>query len=388
VAVGALRGPTHPALRDAARRTLPDLARHTGWTPGTSPSSRALLVPLPPLAPDDTAHVLGAACRPVPVPQHLPPAVHRLTGGSPLGVALLAECARQHPSAASSPGALLTAPLTRPGDREARPLHQELLDRLLPARLLDAYTVLATAHDRDSAHALTAARLPDGSGAPDVHDLEELLAREGRPPAGGHFVGDPFLRALLLLRLHRLDPGHLAWRAAHRALVRHYTDPPGVAGGPERARLRLHHELALGDTEGAVAHLSDTFARADCDDWLSSLLFIASAPYHPGPDGRDHRTPVALGGADAAVLPPDGADGSPHPRVRRLLHALWRLNDPLLPPDPEVGGRVRSELEQLSQARPADGAPLRRAARDWPADALAGRPPRTPDATGEETGER
>ncbi|MET8224106.1 hypothetical protein [Streptomyces sp. NPDC005301] len=383
----ALRGPTHPALRDAARRTLPDLARHTGWTPGTSPSSGALLVPLPPLAPDDTAHLLGAACRPVPVPPHLPPAVHRLTGGSPLGVALFAECARQNPAAAS-PGALLTASLVLPGDHEARPLHRELLDRLMPAGVLDALTVLAAAHDRDSAHALAAARLPDGSGAPGVRDLEELLAREGRPAAGGHFVGDPFLRALLLLRLHRLDPGRLAWRAAHRALVRHFTDPPGDAGGPGRARLRLHHELALGDTEGAVAHLRDTFARADCGDWLSSLLFIASAPYHPGPDGRDRRTPVALGRTDPAVPPPDGTHGALHLRTRRLLHALWRLTDPLVPPDPEMGRRVRSELEELSQARPADGAALRRAARDWPADALAGRPPRTPDASGDTAGER
>ncbi|MET8098293.1 hypothetical protein ABZV29_17690 [Streptomyces sp. NPDC005236] len=43
----ALRGHTHPALRNAGRLDLPETARATGWRPGTSPSSRALLVPLP-----------------------------------------------------------------------------------------------------------------------------------------------------------------------------------------------------------------------------------------------------------------------------------------------------------------------------------------------------
>ncbi|MFF6781770.1 hypothetical protein [Streptomyces sp. NPDC012510] len=51
----ALRGQGHPALRNAARRTLPELARTGDWTPGRTPSSRALLVSLPPHSPDDTA---------------------------------------------------------------------------------------------------------------------------------------------------------------------------------------------------------------------------------------------------------------------------------------------------------------------------------------------
>lgn len=43
----ALRGRSHPALRNAGRLDLPDTARATGWRPGPSPSSRALLVALP-----------------------------------------------------------------------------------------------------------------------------------------------------------------------------------------------------------------------------------------------------------------------------------------------------------------------------------------------------
>ncbi|MFD5814926.1 hypothetical protein [Streptomyces sp. NPDC127038] len=42
-----LRGRTHPALRNAGRLDLPETARTTGWRPGPSPSSRALLVSLP-----------------------------------------------------------------------------------------------------------------------------------------------------------------------------------------------------------------------------------------------------------------------------------------------------------------------------------------------------
>jgi hypothetical protein len=42
----ALRGDAHPALRNAERRTLPEVIRDIPWTPGSTPSSRALLVPL------------------------------------------------------------------------------------------------------------------------------------------------------------------------------------------------------------------------------------------------------------------------------------------------------------------------------------------------------
>ncbi|MEV2197194.1 hypothetical protein AB0I02_40390 [Streptomyces phaeochromogenes] len=43
-----LRGDGHPSLHNAARRALPEVARATGWEPGGTVSSRALLVPLPP----------------------------------------------------------------------------------------------------------------------------------------------------------------------------------------------------------------------------------------------------------------------------------------------------------------------------------------------------
>lgn len=396
----ALRGYAHPALRNAGRLVLPEAARETGWRPGTSPSSRALLVSLPPLTPDDTLHIMDTASGglgtasggPVSVPPQLPHATHRLTVGSPLGITLLAASARQNlPEGADTLGMLLTADVALHEDHAGRPAYQELLDRLVPGGRLDELTVLAAAHDRDSARSLAESRLPEDFGASGVLDLEERLASEGWATADGQFVGDPFLRALLLLRLHHGDRDHERWRAVHRALIDHYQDA-GETALPDSARYRLHHELALGKADFAVAHLRDTFPRSDTRRWLSSLVFIASAPYYHAhdPDGRDfdghdHRAAVALGRTDAAQLPPSGVDAVLHLRVRRLLHAVWQLTDPLVLPDPRVTERLRFELEQLSNLRPAGNALLWRASRDWPSDALAGRPLRIP---GDDEGDR
>jgi hypothetical protein len=170
----------------------------------------------------------------------------------------------------------------------------------------------------------------------------------------------------------------------HRTLIDHYGD----GNQRDSARYRLHHELALGKADFAVAHLRDTFPRTDTDSWLSSLVFIASAPYYHAhdPDGRDFgghgghddRAAVALGRTDAAQQPPDSVDAVLHLRVRRLLHAVWQLTDPLVLPDPKVSDRLRFELEQLSNLRPAGNPLLWRASREWPSDALAGRPLRIP----------
>ncbi|MEU1566151.1 hypothetical protein ABZ504_38155 [Streptomyces mirabilis] len=381
----ALRGYTHGALRNASRRTLPEVARHTGWEPGTSPSSRALLVALPPLTPDDTLHLVGGVSRGLAVPPQLPHATHRLSGGSPLGVTLLADSARQNlPQGAKSLGELLTSDVAVHEDNDGRPTYQELLDRLVPGGRLDELTVLAAAHDRDSACVLAEVQLSDDFGASGVLALEERLAEEGWPSAAGQFVGDPFLRALLLLRLHHDDPDHARWQSVHRALIDHYGD----GDQPDGARYRLHHELALGKADFAVAHLRDTFPRTDTASWLSSLVFIASAPYYHAhdPDGRDFgghgghddRAAVALGRTDAAQQPPDSVDAVLHLRERRLLHAVWQLTDPLVLPDPKVSDRLRFELEQLSNLRPAGNPLLWRASREWPSDALAGHPLRIP----------
>ncbi|MGW7296521.1 hypothetical protein [Streptomyces sp. NPDC054829] len=380
VCFAAVRGSGRPALRNAARRALPELARSSDWAPEPgSASSRALVVSLPPLSGDDTLHIVGADPA---VPPQLPQAAHRLTGGNPLGITLVAEAAAQHPTAASSLGELLTADLRVHPEHDGRPAYLELLDRLVPPDRLDELTVLAAAHDHDSACALARALMPEHFGPADVRALGELLATEGLPVVPGQFVGDPFVRTLLLLRLHHRDPDHGQWRKAHETLVDHYADPAG-----EQVRYRLHHELALGGTDSAVAYLRDSFTTLPTRGWLAVLRFVASAPYFHAhdADGRDHfgtedrRTAVALGRTDAGHEPPEGADAALHLRVRRLLHAVWQLTDPLTLPDRTVGQRLRFELEQLSNLRPAGNALLWRASRDWPEDALAGREPHIPD---------
>lgn len=377
--VAGLRGDGRELLRGGTRRELAGVARRSEWTPDPAvPSSRALLVALPPLTPDDTLHLVGAPAAP-----QLPHALHRLTGGNPLGIALLAESAAQHPERAGSLGDLLTADVRPVEDGPAAPAYRQLLDRLVPADRLDELTVLAAAHDHDSACALAAALLPDDFGPADVRALQNRLAREGLPAVPGQFVGDPFVRTLLLLRLHLRDADHSGWRTAHETLIAHYTrDRPDG-----QARFRLHHQLALGRTGPAVAHLRDSFPVLDTRGWLRTLRFIASAPYFHAHDaeGRDftgpgdRRAAVALGRTDAQQRVPDGVDGVLHLRIRRLLHAVWLLTDPLVLPDPKVGDRLRFELEQLSNLRPAGNALLWRASRDWPAAALAGRPPTDPE---------
>ncbi|WP_406446038.1 hypothetical protein [Streptomyces sp. NBC_00631] len=377
--VAGLRGDGRELLRGGVRRELAGVARRSEWTPDPAvPSSRALLVALPPLTPDDTLHLVGAPAAP-----QLPHAVHRLTGGNPLGIALLAESAAQHPERAGSLGTLLTADVRPAEDGPAAPAYLRLLDRLVPADRLDELTVLAAAHDHDSACALAAALLPDDFGPADVRALQNRLAQEGLPVVPGQFVGDPFVRTLLLLRLHLRDADHSGWRTAHETLISYYTrDRPDG-----QARFRLHHQLALGRTGPAVAHLRDSFPVLDTRGWLHTLRFIAAAPYFHAHDaeGRDfgghgdRRAAVALGRTDAQQRVPDGVDAVLHLRIRRLLHAVWLLTDPLVLPDPKVGDRLRFELEQLSNLRPAGNALLWRASRDWPAAALAGRPPADPE---------
>lgn len=376
----AVRGNGRPALRNATRRALPELARSSDWTPEPgSASSRALVVSLPPLSGDDTLHIVGADPT---VPPQLPQAAHRLSGGNPLGITLVAEAAAQHPTEASSLGELLTADLRVHPEHDGRPAYLELLDRLVPPDRLDELTVLAAAHDHDSACALARALLPEHFGPADVRALGERLTTEGLPAVPGQFVGDPFVRTLLLLRLHHRDTDHGQWRKAHETLVDHYADP-----ADEQVRYRLHHELALGSADSAVAYLRDSFTTLPAREWLAALRFVASAPYFHAhdADGRDHcgsedrRTAVALGRTDAGHEPPEGADAALHLRVRRLLHAVWQLTDPLTLPDRTVGQRLRFELEQLSNLRPAGNALLWRASRDWPEDALAGREPHIPD---------
>ncbi|MER6074679.1 hypothetical protein ABT187_38880 [Streptomyces sp. NPDC001817] len=91
--------------------------------------------------------------------------------------------------------------------------------------------------------------------------MQTRLAAEGPPTAPDRFVADPFLRTLLLLRLYQYEGDDRRWRVAHETLIGwcRYGD----GGAPRHHGHRLHRELALGDDESALGHLSDAGAATE-----------------------------------------------------------------------------------------------------------------------------
>ncbi|MER5275956.1 hypothetical protein ABT025_09365 [Streptomyces sp. NPDC002809] len=367
----------HAGLSHAVRRRLPEVAHASHWTRGTEVTSGILAVALTPL---DAGHVRSALDRHDPhgrTPAGLARGVHRLTGGRPLGVALLAQAAGESPEpGALVPGALLDSTVELREDRPPVRVADELLVRLLPGQRPDVLSVLAAAHGEDSARLLATTRLRGESLDGDVAlRVRDALRSEDWPVGTEHFVADPLLRALLLHRLRFQDddpPYYAVWRAVHETLRSAY-----AAGGrfPSEPH-RLHQELVLGATEDCVTHLRVQFARPDVPRWLDSLRFIASAPFPrpPGSTGPDPRRAVALGRAAAsddersALAGLGERDAELQLQLRRLLHAVWLLSDPLALPDEEVIDKMAHELRQLSGRHATGHAVLWDAATHWPRD--------------------
>ncbi|MER7624324.1 hypothetical protein [Streptomyces sp. NPDC126503] len=369
----------HEGLRNATRTRLPETAHRAPCPRDGRVGSGLLAVDLTPLTPTQARAAFDAHDPAGRTPADLSRAVHRLTGGRPLGVALLARAAGEAPAAVRStltPGGLLDLTVELREDSPPVPVAPALLAELLPVPRPGPYAVLAAAHDEDSARRLAQARLAgealDGDVALRVRD--RLRAEDWTVSAAGaaHFVADPLLRALLLHRLRFEDedhPRYAAWHAVHETLRRHY--------GPEPTPHRLHHDLALGSTAEAVAHFRLTFPEPDVLGWLGRLRFVASAPYprERGAGGPDPRRAVALGQEPDPGLP-DGLDPDTtalHLSVRRLLHAVWLLTDPLALPDEEVAHRLTHELRRLSGRHLTGSGPLWDAATHWPRDIRAWR---------------
>ncbi|MGW6416201.1 hypothetical protein [Streptomyces sp. NPDC055055] len=371
----------HEGLRQATRTRLPETAHRAPCPRGASVGSGILAVALTPLSPAQTRTAFDRHDPAGRAPSELARAVHRLTGGRPLGVALLGRAAGEAPAAVRArltPGALLDLTVELREDTPPVPVAPALLGELLPVRRPGPYAVLAATHDEESARMLAHARLQGESLDGDVAlRVRDTLRSEDWPEGPGHFVADPLLRALLLHRLRFEDgdhPRYAAWHAVHETLHRHY--------GPEPGPYRLHHDLALGRTEEAVAHLRATFPEQDVLGWLGRLRFVAAAPYprerdRPGPDPR---RAVALGQDPVDALPTGlDADGVElHLSVRRLLHAVWLLTDPLALPDDEVADRLAHELRRLSGRHLTGSGSLWDAATHWPRDILAWREPSLP----------
>ncbi|MFF9351472.1 hypothetical protein [Streptomyces sp. NPDC014734] len=402
----------HEGLTHAVRRRLPEVAHGSHWVRGSEVSSGILAVELTALGPAD---VRAAFDRHDPVgraPAGLARGVHRLTGGRPLGVALLAQAAGEalergaagaapgRGGGAPEPGALLGHAVELREDRPPVRVADELLARLVPGQRLDVLSVLAAAHGEESARVLATARLrgrsPEGDVALRVRDA--LLAQDW-PVGPEFFVGDPLLRSLLLHRLRFGDddhPHYAVWRAVHETLRSAYAPGGHCPSVPHR----LHQELVLGGARGCVTHLRERFTDPDVTGWLDVLRFVASAPYPHGPgrSGPDPRRAVALGQESAGTLP-DAETGLAglgeravelQLRLRRLLHAVWLLSDPLVLPDEEVIEKMAHELRQLSGRHPSGNSVLWDAASHWPRDVRAWRPlsmpPGTPGAPGRVAG--
>ncbi|GAA1357394.1 hypothetical protein [Streptomyces beijiangensis] len=383
VVIAAFRGYDHPALRAARRCLLPQVTNATPWTRSTEVASGALAVELTGLEPEHVRQMLDREDPGMRTPPLLARGIHRLTEGRPLGVALLTKAAGQaiSPQAAPSipvpvpvqsssvdltPGTLLGLPVALREDTPGRESAAELLGQLVHPARLDRLTVLAAAHDTADAEALAAARLDHDGGAAGVLPMRALLAEEYWGTSPDHFIGDPFLRTLLLHRLHADSP---RWRDVQQTMAAHYPD-----GHPRR----LHHELALGQTAFTVARLRDTFRTSDAADWLRALRFIASAPLF-GPS--DTRRAVALGRTDAEQVAPDGTDRVFHLRIRRLLYCVWQLTDLLTLPDEDVTEKMGDELGQLSALHPTGNEVLWQASRSWPQAVREWRAPQTGDGS-------
>ncbi|MEU4273083.1 hypothetical protein [Streptomyces sp. NPDC026092] len=375
VVIAASRVRDHDGIRHATRLRLPETAHRAPCPRGPDVTSGILAVELPALSPAQTRSAFDRFDPAGRTPAELARAVHRLTGGRPLGVVLLGRAAGEAPAdqkPSLTPGALLDLTVELREDSAPVPVAPTLLEELLPGLRHGPFAVLAAAHDEDSARLLARTRLRgeslDGDMALRVRDL---LRAEDWPEGPERFVADPLLRALLLHRL-RFEDGeeYATWRAVHETLHRHY------APGP--VPYRLHQELALGRTEDAVTHLRVTFPEADVLGWLDRLRFIASAPYprdRHRPGRPDPRRATALGQVTGDPLPAAYDDDTVelHLSLRRLLHAVWLLTDPLALPDEAVTDKLAHELRQLSGRHRTGNSPLWDAATHWPRDIRAWR---------------
>lgn len=372
VVIAAQRGAATTAPEHAMRLRFAELAHPGRWHRGPEPGSGAVAADLPALEPEEVRRIFERsdaerAVAPPRGPASLYRAVHRLTGGRPLGVRLLAEAVHRIPDDREvTPGALLDAPAGVGG----RGTGAELLHRLVPADCLERLVILAAAREPGAAEALAAVRLQAHGGVSGMRYAKDVLRREGWDEDPDLFVADPLLRSVLLHRLHHQDPDAASWRAVHQTLRDYHAGSEwrGQPHPPSRP-LQLHHELALGRTESAVAHLRDTFQQPDVParQWLDELRVITSAPCFAAPD---RRRAIALGTPDPRQPPPGHAvDPVLHFRVQRLLHAVWLLRDPLAPLDTEVVARMAYELGRLSDLRRTGSDVLWQASREWPRSA-------------------
>jgi hypothetical protein len=350
----------------ATRWTFADVPELAGWSRPARGSSAAGLValPLPPLDRDALLSMMRVGEERA-VRQEVARAVHRFTGGSPLGCRIFYDAL----DAAPDPAGVETHELARlrlTGEH----VTERMLHALVPDAELSAYLVLlSVAQDPAAARALAAAYLTRDHQAGAVEAVRSHLRAEQWLRADRPFVADDFLRAVLVHELRRRPAGAtdppLSWPELHELLRDHHED----RGEPATAR---HHALAAGSPDEPVRWLADSFRGAAAARWLVDLWHIATAPHPPDPAWADTCRATASGERDG-TFEGDSVQRS----VNRLLHAVWFAADPLSVPDAHLRGRVGRELDFLSLKHPTGNSTLYDASQDWPA---AIKDLRTPDS--------
>ncbi|MFW6692374.1 ATP-binding protein [Streptomyces sp. MAR4 CNX-425] len=373
VVAATLGGATGRRFTGATRWTFADVPGLAGWHRPARGSSAAGLVtlPLPPLGRDELLAMMRVGEERA-VRQETARAVHRFTGGSPLGCRIFYDAL----NAAPDPAAVGTHGLARlrlAGEH----VTERMLHALVPDAELSAYLVLlSVAQDPAAARALAGAYLTRDHQAGAVEAVRSHLRAEQWPQAIRPFVADDFLRAVLVHELRRRPAGATdppqSWPELHGLLRDHHED----RGEPATAR---HHALAAGRPDEPARWLADTFRGTAAGRWLADLWHIATAPHPPDPAWADTCRATASGERDG-TFEGDSVQRS----VNRLLHAVWFAADPLSVPDAHLRGRVGRELDFLSLKHPTGNSTLYDASQEWPA---AIKDLRTPDpAVGDGSG--
>ena len=395
---------TVPGRRSAAaqRIAVTDLPPQWEWRrSGESPDAALLIVELTPLSVRDTVRIIDQrldarlsgtrAAADDPFPGSLPQLVHRFSAGVPLGLntlaaAAVAELARgaggtaPRPAARFDPASLLDLTVARPerepvNGRAEQRVVAYLLERLIPdPATRSLLTTFSPARTAEAARALAERHLEPDARADAVLHMEEVLRGHGwrgDAPGGGYFVGDRFLRTLLLRGLRERTEsntgfGEPTWTEVQRTL-RDHCGPAGSGLLAEREPTRLYHCLSLGQPVHVVDRLQESFATSDAQSWLRALCWIAEAPGPPGAAGGDRRRASAFGADQHDPRLGLEAVSAVHRSVYRLLHAAWYLSDVLVAPDEDVLDRLSSELHFLSTQHRSGARELFEARRNWPA---------------------
>nr|WP_119612380.1 hypothetical protein [Streptomyces acidiscabies] len=198
-----------------------------------------------------------------------------------------------------------------------------------------------------------------------VRDLlkEDHWHRAAWPDAAHPAIGDRTLRELLLHHL-RTEADPARWTELHTAARDRYA--PGSAP-------HLHHTLALGRREEAVAGLHTAFGATGRPGWLATVQTVCAAPHPPDGYAGQHPQPAAL----CTACGPHHDDR--HRAIGRLLDLLWGVStlSSLYTDDPESpDNRLRQLLNGFDVAYDDRGdqeLATADAARRWPVLLAQGR---------------